>query len=144
MKAFPVLFVSIFVSVSFAAERCIEITLSENPYADKTLICGAEIDVVIGNLQVTKNYEQFLGDNYSAELQVRNNNSQKIMVRSLLAKFIDDAGDVIGLCSQDVSRVIESGERNEFSIECKNYKFLSVREKEVFNVLFTATPHSGT
>ena len=138
------LLVNVYISVSVAAERCVEIAKSENPYGDKTIVCGPGADEIIGNLNVVKKREQFSGKSYSAELEVKNNNPVEITVRSLLAKFVDASGEIVGLCTNDISGVLGPGNQNSFTIKCPNYKFQAAKEKEVSDVLFTATPHSGT
>ena len=138
------LLVSICFSPLDAAEKCVEIGGSSNSYSDKTIVCGQRANDIIRNISVSKIRDQIYEGNYSADLKVENNNEVEITIRSLLAKFVDYSGKIVGLCSNDVAEVLEPGSQSKLSIKCPNYKFASAGEKEVSDVLFTATPFSGT
>lgn len=123
---------------------CIENQSSSDAYGDKTLDCSVELNREINNLVVTKTSEQWTEKYYVADIQVQNVSENTLVVRSMLAMFLDASDIIIGLCSQDTNAILNPGEKKGLRIECTNYRIESAGNSEVASVKLIATPYGDS
>ncbi|MCP5417824.1 MAG: hypothetical protein H6965_12090 [Chromatiaceae bacterium] len=123
---------------------CIGMQSSGDTYGDKTLDCSGELNREINNLVVTKTSEQWTEKYVAADIQVQNVSENTLVVRSMLAMFLDASDIIIGLCSQDTNAILNPGEKKGLRIECTNYRIESAGNSEVASVKLIATPYGDS